>query len=291
MTRIPISLDQYRGLCADADISPNYHPDFVEYYFAQLHIPPKIIACIDKTGRLVAAYPVLFRSIFPNPIHKRLLPARMRRLGDIGQPEILFPIFPTGCIIHPYYLAPVASPLLRSTVGSVRNISLRKISIANKPSRQRIQKTERSLSIEHGTVLFTQDLRPEDFSETYITLHAERWGRSTQELVYVRQQILAMYKHVFGGILLFRDEPVAALLAFSVLGKNILYVDFVNSGVKIRKTSRASAGSILLLKCVSKAYELAYAAGRDLRFSLGYESGGESYKRLWGVPENTYVAF
>jgi len=215
----------------------------------------------------------------------------MRLLGDIGQPEILIPILSGSPPFHLNCFSPVTSPLHRGNVRSFRNISLRKISIAKSLSGQRSQKVEKSLATENGTLLFAPDLHPHDFADIYTSLHAARWGLSADDLTHVTQQIVSLYKYVQGGVLLFNGEPVAALLAFAVSCKSILYFDFVNSGVKLKKTSRASAGTILLLKCISRAQELAGSEGKVLRFSLGYEYGDESYKRQWGVAEDTFLAY
>src|SRR4030042_2115831 len=90
-----ISLSEYTALCTQSDVSPNYSPQFVEYYFTKLNRKPVIKGKYDSTGRLIAAFPVLFLSVFPNSIHKRLLGEAFRGLGDIGQPEILIPVLPS----------------------------------------------------------------------------------------------------------------------------------------------------------------------------------------------------
>jgi len=291
MHRTHISLDQYSDFSANTDISPNYHPDFLDYYFAQLGIRPHIIGCFDDAAGLVAAYPTVLHSVFPNPLHKRVLPSKMHRLGDIGQPEILFPIMWTREKVRLNSFAPTTSPLLEGIVRTVRTLCFRKIAIAGPLSPQRIAKTDKSMILEHGRVFFTDDMKADEFADIYIRLHCERWARPPEDFVYVRQQILTLHKHLLGAVLFFHNDPVAAILTFAVLGKNTLYVDFINSGVKIRKTSRASAGSIILLKCLSRAQQMADAYGKSLRFSLGYQYGDDSYKRLWGSSQNTLVAF
>lgn len=277
--------------CETTDISPNYHPDFLLYYADRLGFQPKLIGYFNKNTGLFAAYATLYQSIFPNPLHNRLMPNRMRVLGAIGQPEILFPMSANAPKINLNCLSPVTSPLLHNRVRSFRDISLRKISIAKTPSRKRILNAEKSLNIENGTLLSAAELDPKEFAKIYTQLHAERWGTPLEDLAHVNQQIISLYNHVVGGILLFGGEPVAALLAFGVSCKNIVYVDFVNSGVKLRKTPRASPGNILLLNCITRAENLAKSQGKKLRFSLGYVYGSGSYKEQWGISEKTFVAF
>jgi hypothetical protein len=287
----PISLSDYRMLCNTTDISPNYHPDFLEYYSDRLGFRPKIIGCFHKKTGLFAAYPTLFSSVFPNPLHSRIMPKQMRALGDIGQPEILFPMSNFSPKVNLNCLSPVTSPLLHGSVRKYRDLSFRNIAIAKPPSSQRIRNAEKSLAVENGTLLSTWEMDPRDFASIYLTLHAERWGRSLESYADVAHQIISLYKHVYGGVLLFGGEPVAALFAFCVSCKNIQYIDAVSYGVKLKKTRRTSAGSILLINFITRAETLAKAKGKKLRFSLGYIYGNASYKNQWGNAEATFVAF
>ena len=87
-----ISIEEYSEICQRTDISPNYHPNFIDYYFGTLKKKPKIIGKYDVNGQLIAASPVLLRQVFPNALHKRLLGDKYKKMGDIGQPEMLFPV-------------------------------------------------------------------------------------------------------------------------------------------------------------------------------------------------------
>jgi len=285
-----ISLNQYYDFCLNADISPNYHPNFVEFYFSQLRKKPKIIGRFDNQGQLIAAYPVLYCQIFPNSLHKRLLGGKTLKLGDIGQPEALFPVVQSAPKFSLNRFSITTSPLLRGVVRGVGNYSLRSIAIAKKTKHKNATRAQRLLFNEGGKVYFTDELDKSDFVDIYIRLHSQRWGYSPEDLRYVREQIVKLYGNIFGGVLVKDNEPLAVQLCFKSKGKRFYYVDFINIGVKSHDR-KLSYGSIMMLSTLRKAEEISSSLGKTLRFSFGYYYWQQNYKSLWANPEPTFIAF
>jgi hypothetical protein len=286
-----ISLDKYYEICSQADISPNYHPKFVEFYFAQLRKKPKIISRINKQGQVIAAYPVLYGQIFPNSLHKRLLRQNSRKLGDIGQPEALFPVVHSGEKFSLNCLSPTTSPLISSLVRKLPNYSIKNIAIAKQSKHKRLVRAQKSFFSKGGKVYSTEELDKNDFADVYLSLHAQRWGYATEDLRCLHEQILNLYEQVDGGILVKNKEPVAALLCYKAEGKTIYYVDAINLGVKLGDDRRFSYGSIMLLSNLRRSEEIAHYLNKKLRYSYGYHYGARDYKNLWAYPEKTYGSF
>jgi len=285
-----ISLDQYYDFCLEKDISPNYHPRFIEFYFAQLGKKPKIIGRFDKHSRLITAYPVLFGQIFPNTLHKKLLGNKIRRLGDISQPEALFPVVQSAPKFSLNRFSPTTSPILNGVVKGIGNYSLKSMAIAKKAKHKSVTRARKSLFKEGAKVYFTDELDRNDFADIYTRLHGLRWGYTFDDLVYVRQQILELYDYILGGVLVNDDEPLAAHLCFKCEGRSLFYVDAVNIGVKLVHDSRTSYGSVMILSSLDKAEEISQSLGKILRFSFGYYYGPQDYKNLWTRPEKTFIA-
>lgn len=290
-----ISLNQYYDFCLNADISPNFHPDFVEFYFGQLRRKPRIIGRFDNHGQLIAAYPVLYGQIFPNTIHKRLLGKQAIKLGDIGQPEALFPVARFAPKFSLNRLSPTTSPLLRRIVKSRWNYSLKSIAIAKKAKHKSAIRAQKIFLKEGGKIFFTDEggIDINDFADIYIKLHSKKRGYSDYDLRYIRNQIIKLSQHFFGGVLIKDNEPFAAHLCFKCEGKEIYYVDAINIGIKKIEKPKwyESYGSILLLASIRKAEERSQALGKTLRYSYGYYYGPTDYKNQWAQPEKTYIAF
>jgi hypothetical protein len=118
-----------------------------------------------------------------------------------------------------------------------------------------------------------------------------RWGYPIETLTGVRDQILALYDHVFGVVLEVAGEPVAAQLCYQAVGATLLCVDFINSGVKLQDDNKISHGSIMMLTCLRRAEQNALALGKRLRFSFGYYYGDQTYKAVWTQPEPTFIGY
>lgn len=286
-----ISLEQYCEICTETDVSPCYHPRFIEFYFAQLKKKPKIIGRFDNQGRLLAAYPVLFGQIFPNSLHKKLLKQKSIMLGEISQPEALFPVVQSVPKISLNCFSPTTSPILSGVVRGLGNYSLKSMAIAKKTKHKNPTRARKSLFKKGAKVYFTDELDKNDFADIYIRLHGQRWGYSSHDLRYVRVQILKLYNHIYGGVLFKDNEPLAAHLCFKCEGRRFFYVDAVNIGVKSVDDKRASYGSIMILSSLRKAEEISHTLGKTLRFSFGYYYGPQDYKNLWAYPEKTFIAF
>jgi hypothetical protein len=287
-----ISLDQYYEICSETNISPNYHPSFVEFYFAQLGKKPKIIGRFNNQGQLIAAYPVLYGQIFPNTLHKRLLGKDSIKLGDIGQPEALFPIAELAPKISLNCFSPTTSPILSGLVRKLPHYSLKNIAIARNLEHRRLSREKRSLKKflkEGGKIYFTDELERREFADIYIRLHCDRWGYSVEDFRYIREQIIELYKHIFGSILVMDNEPVAVLLCYKVEGKTIYYIDAINMGAKIAENKQLSYGSTMILMCLRKAEDISHSIRKELRFSFGYYYGTKNYKHLWTRPEKTFI--
>ena len=291
---IKISLNQYYDFCINNDISPNFHPAFVEFYFGQLKKKPKIIGRFDKHGQLIAAYPVLYGQIFPNSLHKRLLGKDAVRLGDIGQPEALFPVVSSAPRFLLNRLSPVTSPLLSKIVKPRWKYSLKSVAIAKKTKHKSAKRAQNRFLKEGGKIFFTnnRDIGINDFANIYTRLYSQKWGQTDSDMRHIRNQIIKLSQLVSGVVLVKDDEPLAALLCFKCEGKKIYYVDAVNTGMKkIDKSKRhESYGSILLLSSLRNTEDASLALGKTLRFSFGYFYGANDYKHLWAQPEKTYIA-
>lgn len=286
-----ITLDEYSALCEISDISPNYHPSFVEHYFSRLGLPPRIIGRFDTDGRLVAAFPAYAMQVFPNSVHKILLGRRFRKLGEIGQPESLFPVLDIDSKVTLNRVSPTTSPLLATKVRRIGRRSLKSVAIARERRHKKLTIRQRAFFEAGGRAHFSSELGRREFADIYIRLHGERWGYAVDDLQAVREQIERLYEHVFGLVLELRNEPVAAQLCFCAVGKSLYYVDFINSGVKLQKDNVVSHGSVMMLTSLRRAEELARDAGRPLRFSFGYYYGDHTYKAVWAQPEPTFVGF
>lgn len=290
-----ISLSQYYDFCLNVDISPNFHPSFVEFYFSQLRKKPKIIGRFDNQGQLIAAYPVLYGQIFPNSLHKRLLGKKTVKLGDIGQPEALFPVIRSAPKLSLNCFSPTTSPILRGVVKGIGKYSLKSIAIAKKAKHKSATRAQKRFFKEGGKIYFTdeEDLEINDFADIYISLHGQKWCHTDYDLRYIRNQIIQLSQYIFGGILFKGNEPFAAHLCFKNVGKAIYYVDAINIGIKQIEKPKwyESYGSILLLASLRKAEERSHSLGKALRYSYGYFYGPKDYKHLWAQPEKTYIAF
>jgi hypothetical protein len=290
MHRSRISLREYEGLCDKADVSPSYHPRFVEYYFSRLRMRPKLRGIYER-GELVAAFPVLYGQVFPTAVHKRLLGPRFDRIGEIGQPETLFPVIATGSRIGLNRVSATTSNLLLDRVRGLEGRSLKAMAIALERRHKKLTIRQRDFFNSGGKAYFTDELAASDFADTYVRLHGLRWDIPIASLGAVRDQIIALYERVFGVVLESGGEPVAAQLCYKAVGPTLSYVDFINSGVKLQDDNRISHGSIMMLTCLRRAEQDARALGRRLRFSFGYYYGDQTYKSIWTQPEPTFIAY
>ena len=286
-----LSIDEYAGLCARTDLSPGFDPVFVEFYFGRIGEKPRIVGKFTRSGELVAAFPVLLRQVFPNSLHKRLLGRKAVRLGDIGQPESLFPVLPSATQVPLRHLSPTTSPILAGRIRGFNGASLRRVAIAKDRRHKKVTHRQKVFFESGGEAFFTNSMGPREFADIYIRLHSERWGYCADDLRFVRDQILGLYDGVFGVVLTHHGEPVAAQLCHIVVGASLLYVDFVNSGVKLTEDHDVSYGSIMMLTTLRRAEEKARSLGKSLRFSFGYFYGAGGYKSVWSDPEATYVGF
>jgi hypothetical protein len=285
-----ISLTEYESLCARTNVAPNYQPRFAEYYFSRLGIRPKLIGIHDKHG-LVAAFPSLYGQVFPTSVHKRLLGQRFHRVGEMGQPESLFPVLDGGAPIALNRFSPTTSGLLRERVRGIRGRSLTAMAIAIERSHKKLTKRQREFFDTGGKAYFTTEIDAKAFADVYLRLHSLRWGYPIETLTGVRDQILALYDHVFGVVLEVAGEPVAAQLCYQAVGATLLCVDFINSGVKLQDDNKISHGSIMMLTCLRRAEQNALALGKRLRFSFGYYYGDQTYKAVWTQPEPTFIGY
>jgi hypothetical protein len=290
MRRSRISLAEYEGICARTDVGPNYHPRFTDYYFSRLGMRPKLIGVYDDDG-LAAAFPSLYGQVFPTPVHKRMLGERFHRIGEMGQPEGLFPVLPGRRNISLNRISPTTSNLLRDSVRGLKGRQLKAMAIAIERRHKKLTKRQQEFFGSGGKVYFTDELDSKSFAEVYLRLHSLRWGYPIESLTGVRDQILALYDHVFGVVLEVGDEPVAAQLCYKAAGATRLCVDFVNSGVKLQDDNKISHGSIMMLTCLRRAEQDARAQGRQLRFSFGYYYGDQTYKAVWTQPEPTFIGY
>jgi hypothetical protein len=290
MHRTRISLADYSALCLKADVGPNYHPRFVDYYFTALKLKPRLTGVIDQ-GELVAAYPTLLGQVFPTPIHKRLLGERFQRVAEMGQPETLFPVRETAQRFGLNCLSPTTSPLLINGVRRFGTRSLKAIAIAKERRHKKLTIRQRDFFAAGGKAHFTGEIDAKDFADTYVRLHGERWGRPAESLIGVRNQIIALYDHVFGVVLEANGEAVAAQLCYRATGASLQYVDFINSGVRLQDDNHLSYGSVMMLTTLRRAEQDARAAGKTLRFSFGYYYGDNTYKSVWTDPEPTFIAY
>lgn len=286
-----ISLEDYADLCAQTDYNPVFDPAFVEYYFGRLGETPRIQGKFDRLDRLVAGFPVLFLQVFPSPLHKRLLRSRAACLGNIGQPEGLFPVLPSARDVALNAISPTTSPLLRGRVRGLENRSLRRIAIAKDRRHKKVTHRRKVFLEGGGREHFTDEIPGREFAEIYARLHAERWRTPLEEQRFARQQIEALYERVYGVVLFQGDEPVAAQLCHRAVGSSLFYVDFVNAGVKLTDDHDISYGSIMMLATLRRAESDARALGKSLRFSFGYFYGSGGYKAVWADPETTFVGF
>jgi hypothetical protein len=291
MQNKPISLNEYYDICLEADISPNYHPHFTEFYFSKLKKRPKIIGKYKKDGRLIAAYPVLFRQIFPNSLQKKLLNQKFKRLGDIGQPEALFPAIGCAKKTALNYLSPVTSPLMKNNVKSLGNYSIKNISIAKKRKHKRLTRTIKKFLAQGGEIFPSDSLDRNDFAQIYTNLFSQNREIPIEELRHVREQIKVLYQYCHGYIIISDKEPKAALLSWKVKGKKILYVQGINYVYKTNDKKKIPYGNILMLSSLRKAEEHAETIGKCLRYSFGYCYGLHDYKNFWADPEPTFIGF
>lgn len=287
-----ISIEEYRRLCQETDVSPNYDPNFVDYYFGQLGKKLKIAGKYSDDGELIAAFPVHLFQVFPNPIHKRLLGNQFKKIGDIGQPESLFPVKASASKIRLNHFSPVTSPLLKGVVRTldIGCTSLKSIAVAKERKHKKLTHRQKVFFENGGQAYFTDSLDKSDFAESFLRLFCKRWGYDIYNQRYLREQILHLYDNVFGVILTKDGEPVAAQLCYQAVGKNMLYIDFINSGVKLEKSNEISYGSIMMLVTLRKAEEKARSLTKKLRFSFGYFYGANHYKSVWADPEETFIA-
>ena len=233
----------------------------------------------------------MFGQVFPTSAHKRLLGKRFHRLGEIGQPETLFPVLPSRGKLGLNRLSLTTSPLLLDRVRAVNGRSLKAMAIAKDRRHKKLTIRQRDFFANGGKAHFANDLSASDFADIYLRLHSERWGIPIESLGGVRDQIIALYRHVFGVVLEVNGEPVAVQLCFRSKGATMHCVDFINSGVRLMDDNKLSYGSVMMLTCLRRAEEDAKADGKALRFSFGYYYGDNTYKSVWTEPEPTFIAY
>lgn len=284
-----ISIDVYSQFCGDADIAPNFHPAFVEYYFRALGRAPEIVGRFNSDDRMVAAFPVYWRQVFPSSVHKKIMGDGFCKLGDVGQPEMLFPVVSDAESVSLTYLSATTSPLLSRHVRHAGRWNLKQMAIAKKRRHKKLTHRKDAFLASGGEAWFTDVLDPKEFAEIYARLFCRRWNRKPVDLRYVQDQIRNLYPHVFGTVLFENREPVAAQLCYAAAGKSLFYVDFINSGVVVQKDNHISHGSIMMLCSLRRAEATASGMGRKLRYSFGYDFGAQSYKAVWTNPEPTFI--
>jgi hypothetical protein len=287
--RRSITLDEYADLCARCAVSATYAPEFLQFYFSRLGMRPRLVGVLDRYGVLVAAFPTLYRMVFPTGFHKRLLGNAAARLGDFGQPESLFPILPEADKVTLGHLSPVTSALLAGRINALGRRSLQRVVIARERRHKKLTARAKAFIAEGGQAHFTEEVSPGEFSDAYVDLHSRRWNYPHDRLLPVREQILALYPHLHGVLLTMRGKPVAIQLCGRHIGPKLYYVDFINSGVARTDDNTISYGSVMMLLSLRRAEEQARALGRTLRFSFGYLYTDNLYKTVWADPEPTFI--
>ena len=284
-----ISLDVYAQFCGETDIAPNFHPAFVEYYFEALGRTPEIVGRFNSDGRLVAAFPVYWRQVFPSSVHKKIMGDGFRKLGDVGQPEMLFPVVSDAESVSLTYLSATTSPLLSRHVRHAGRWTLKKMAVAKERRHKKLTRRKEVFLATGGEAWFTDALSANEFAEIYARLFCRRWDCEPFDLRYVQAQIRHLYPHVFGTVLFANREPVAAQLCYAAVGKSLFYIDFINSGVVVQRDNNISHGSVMILCGLKRAEATASRMGRKLRYSFGYDFGAQSYKAVWTNPEPTFI--
>ena len=287
--RRSITLEEYAELCARCTVSAAYAPEFVQFYFSRLGLRPQLVGVLDRYGTLVAAFPSLYRMVFPTHFHRKLLGKSAARLGDFGQPESLFPILPEAGRVTLGHLSPTTSVLLAGRINAVGQRSLRLVAIATDRRHKKLSARARAFAAEGGQAHFTDEISPAEFAEAYVDLHCRRWGYPRSHLLPVREQIVALYPHVHGVLLTMRGRPVAVQLCWRHVGPKLYYVDFINAGVERTDDNTISYGSVMMLLSLRRTQEQAKARGCVLRFSFGYLSSDNAYKAVWTDPEPTFI--
>lgn len=284
-----LSIQEYADFCARCDLSPALSPEFAVHCFQMIKETPRFVGIRDRFGELSAAFPALYGMVFPNALHKRAIAQRMKDVGDIGQPEQLFPILEDAPVLRLNLLSPMTSPLLSGRVRGFRGWSLRKMAIAKTRKHKKLTIRSKAFIAEGGEAHFSDEMSAREFADLYLELHCQRWGYEVSDLRPVKEQIVKLYGSVHGLVLTSKGEPVAAQLCFKRTGPRIHYVDFINSGVVKAADNNQSIGSVMMLLSLRRAEQEAAQVGRTLRYSFGFAYSEAGYKSVWAEPESTFV--
>src|SRR5262249_37372667 len=159
---------------------------------------PELAGIYDRYGTLVAAFPSLYRMVFPNEFHRRLLGRSAALLGDFGQPESLFPVLPGARKVTLGHVSPTTSPLLAARVSDIARRASRCIAIAKERPHKKLTARAQAFFADGGEAHFTDEVSPPEFAEAYLDLHSRRWGYPHSQLIPVREQILALHPYLHG---------------------------------------------------------------------------------------------
>jgi hypothetical protein len=286
---VDMPFQQYAEFCQDKDFGPMFHPEILEYFLTVMKLKPRIIGKVSKNGELISAFPVLFKTIFPSVIHKRILSPRMR--FGIGQPEAFFPITNTKNKIRLGYISFLTNYNLQSKIRVLGKRSIRNMAIAKARKHKKLTRRKNIFLQQGGEVHFAETIDPADFADIYTKLYCSRWDISIDNMGYIKDQIKKTYKHIYGLVLIKDSEPVACQFCYRYIGNSIYFIDYINSGVKITRDNDLSYGSIMLLLSLRRAEDEALSFGKTLRYSFGYHYGKNTYKDIWTDPEPTFTGY
>ena len=249
---------------------------------------PQIYGKVLNNGTLAAAFPALFRIVFPSTLHKKIFGFYFNRLGDIGQPEGLFPVADVVLKINLSFLSPFTSPVIAPRLRSLNSKSLRTVGIS-KHSRHRNPKRLRNAFFrEKGKIIFTSEIDRYDYSNLMMKIYSDERSLDRRKASYIKNQIQHLYDITLGCILMKDDEPVAGVFTLACESSKLYCVEGI---LLANQKEKISYGGIALLSVKEKALEIAQKAKKELRYSYGFIYNPNDYKKLWTEPEKTTIAY
>src|SRR5262249_4751953 len=156
--RRSITLDEYADLCAACAVSAACAPEFVRFYFSRLGLRPELVGIFDRYGTLVAAFPSLYRMVFPNEFHRRLLGGSAALLAAFGHPEALFPVLLGAGKVTLGHVSSTTSPLLAGRVSDIAQRSSRCIAIAKTRPHKKLTARAQAFFANGGQAHFTDEI-------------------------------------------------------------------------------------------------------------------------------------
>lgn len=270
------------------------HPDVLEFIHARRNCRPGYYGRAERTRPLSGA---LCRWGSYLAGDERALRTLVRPAYDFGAPEIIVPMDETPEAGRKFMFLRTShlSALNRGAFANLLSVDKcrRKLALVkglgdegcSAKTRRNRQASVRKFLEAGGEVRDVSQYDAGSLADIYLDLYRARWGGEPCTRTQLVDMISSLKHLVFGHVLWLNGEPCAYDLVLAAESPRHLSAECINGGVDPRH-SALSPGTVLMWLNVTKAWDAAQAAGRELRFSLGRME--KKYKEMWCAPAPLY---